>query len=106
MPDSSGHPDIRGLTPAQQRDVISRLRAFTLIPRRTIGRPLGNVADVRVENWSATWANGTSTVVLRRRLTTGFSDDRPLLPGQVHPFGLAVMNRDGANHSGSHPLFL
>ncbi len=105
-PDSTGHPDFRSLSVAEQRGLLARLRAFINIPRRTINRPTGSAGDLRVDNWNATYENGTYTVVLKRKLSTGFDADRILAPGKTHPFALAVMNRDSSNHSGSKVYYL
>lgn len=108
-PDSTGHPDFRNLSVAEQRGLLSRLRAFTNIPRRSINRPTGSTADLRVLNWDATYKDGTYTVVIKRKLSTGFDSDRvidPTNPTKKHPFALAIMDRDSANHSGSKPYYL
>lgn len=107
-PDSTGHPDFRNLTVSEQRGLLSRLRVFTNIPRRSINRPTGSAADLRILNWDATYNAGTHTytVIFKRRLSTGFDSDRTLDPAKTHPFALAVMDRDAANHSGSKVYYL
>jgi hypothetical protein len=106
-PDSFAHPDLRGLSFTNTKDILSRLRAFSRIPSRTLARPLGSAADLRVPNWDATYSpDGLYTVVFKRKLGTTFSDDRVLDLDHVHPFALAVMDRDDVNHSGSRVLYL
>ncbi len=107
-PDSTGHPDFRNLNVSEQRGLLARLRAFTNIPRRSLNRPTGSTADLRILNWDATYDAATHryTIIFKRKLSTGFDSDRVLDPAKAHPFALAVMDRDAANHSGSQVYYL
>ena len=100
--------DFRNLSVAEQRGLLARLRAFSAIPRRSINRPTGSAADIRVINWSGSYdaGSGKYTVIFKRKLSTAFDSDRVLDPTQKHAFALAVMDRDDANHSGSKAYYL
>ena len=77
------------------------------------------LASNRNQARSSAWSVQSSTIPLvalspafsaasltARKLSTSFPDDRVLDLGRVHPFALAVMDRDAENHAGSHVYYL
>ncbi|MDR7542957.1 MAG: ethylbenzene dehydrogenase-related protein [Armatimonadota bacterium] len=60
-----------------------------LLPRPILRTPEGSAADIMA---NASWQNGRWVVELRRKLVTGNADDKPLKPGRVYRFGIALFD--------------
>lgn len=75
-------------------DPATRFASGDLLPRNVLRTPEGSGADVLA---NGSWARGRWVVELRRRLVTGNPDDKPLAPGRVYRFGLAVFNDKVSN---------
>lgn len=60
-----------------------------LLPQNVLRLPEGSSADILA---NGSWENGRWVVELRRKLVTGNPDDKPLRPGRVYRFGLALFN--------------
>lgn len=76
-----------------------------LLPRYGNRQPTGSAADVQARG---TWENGTYTLYMWRKLSTGNKDDVALVPGQTYPvsFSLHDSNVTTRYHVVSFPLKL
>lgn len=87
-------------------DPAAPFREGDLLPHPVLQEPTGSVADVRA---NGIWRDGRWTVELRRRLDTGHSDDKALVPGRMYDIGLAVFEDRVSNrrhHVSLPPLTL
>jgi hypothetical protein len=86
-------PLIEGQT-AVPLDPAARFAAGDILPQNVLRLPQGSGADIMA---NGAWQNGRWVVELRRRLATGNPDDKPLAPGRVVRFGLALFDDKVSN---------
>lgn len=86
-------PLVEGQT-AVPLDPAARFAVGDLLPRNVLRTPTGSGADIMA---NGAWQNGRWVVDLRRRLVTGNADDKPLRPGRVVRFGLALFDDKVSN---------
>jgi hypothetical protein len=67
----------------------SIFKAGDTVPYRILSKPDGSCGDIKA---NAVWANGTWTVMLSRKLSTGNADDVAFDPTKAYNFGVGVFN--------------
>ncbi len=79
---------------AVRLDPTARFAAGDILPQNVLRIPQGSGADIMA---NGAWGNGRWVVELRRRLVTANPDDKPLRPGRVVRFGLALFDDKVSN---------
>ncbi len=107
MQDPAQKPSVRGFLLMEEAVKIpdySRFKPGDVIPFRLPIKPSGSRFDVKA---LSRYADGSWTVMLKRKLDTGHEDDVVFNPKKNYSFAMAVFDDSGADHSkATQPMIL
>jgi hypothetical protein len=87
----------------EQKDLVSRIRAFAGAPGYTVQDVTAPTDAVYIVNPATVYSNGTYTVIIKRKLVTlkPTEDVQFTDLAAEYPFSVAIMDYDGKNHAGA-----